>query len=398
MIKAIQGKIGLIVLAVAVVVIGLWAIMPRSNPDANKDVVIGLVAPLSGGSATAGESIERGLQIAIDDVNANGGVLGGRKLRLVVRDDAGDPARGAAVARELVEREHAVAIFGGLHSPVSLALKPIIQELKVPYIGTWAAATGITVNDQNPNFMFRVSARDDLVDQFLVDHLSSVGNCDRPGLILENTPWGESNQTGLAASLAEKQLKSVGVEKFNTGDVDMSPQLLRLKNAGAKCLILVANAPEGAQVVRSGVKIGWKVPIISHWGISGGRFPELAGPEGGSVRFFQTFSFFSSKRPALEHVMQLLKSRYKIGSPAEIHAPVGTANAYDALHLLAVALNEGKSDDGARLRSALENVSGYDGLIKTYDHPFSATNHDALGKDDYILVTWQNGRITPVGE
>src|SRR3989442_15717984 len=214
-------------------------------------VKIGLAAAMSGGSAASGEAIRRGMQIAIDEINATGGVLGGRKLELVVRDDEGNPQKGVTIARELVEREKVVAVFGGLHTTVGLAQVPVWHELKTPYMGAWAAGTNITRNGQSPNYVFRVSANDDYVDRFLSRYAMETMKKSKPGLLLENTPWGQSNETGLTKWFGEKGIKAVGVERFNWGDPDMSPQLLRLKNAGADHIVLVANAPEGAQVLRS---------------------------------------------------------------------------------------------------------------------------------------------------
>src|ERR1044071_6052149 len=112
--------------------------------------VVAIVAAMSGGSALSGEAIKRGLTVAIDEINARGGVLGGRKIELVIRDEEGNPSKGVTAARDVIEREKAVAVFGGLHSPVGLAMLPVFHELKVPYVGTWAAATAITRNDRKP--------------------------------------------------------------------------------------------------------------------------------------------------------------------------------------------------------------------------------------------------------
>src|SRR5262245_24941722 len=99
-------------------------------------VKVALVAAMSGGSALSSEAIKRRLTVAIDEINARGGVLGGSKLDLVIRDEEGNPSKGVTAARDVIEREKAVAVFGGLHSPVGLAMLPVFHELKVPYVGT----------------------------------------------------------------------------------------------------------------------------------------------------------------------------------------------------------------------------------------------------------------------
>jgi len=365
--------------------------------QSKEPVKIGLSAAVSGGSAASGEAIKRGLQIAIDEVNAKGGVLGGRKLELVVRDDEGNPQKGVTIARELVEREKVVAVFGGLHTTVALAQVPVWHELKTPYMGAWAAGTNITRNGQSPNYVFRVSANDDYVDRFLSRYAMETMKKSKPGFLLENTPWGQSNETGLTKWFGEKGVKAVGVERFNWGDPDMSPQLLRLKSAGADHIVLVANAPEGAQVLRSKAKLGWDTAMISHWGISGGRFAELTGDLSEGVTFLQTYTFFGKQNERGQYVLKMLREKHGIKEPGDVIAPVGTANAYDGLHLLALAIEQAGSTDGPKVRDALESLkSEYKGLIKSYKRPFTAEQHDALTDEDYVMVVWKGGKIVPV--
>jgi branched-chain amino acid transport system substrate-binding protein len=360
-------------------------------------IKIGLAAAVSGGSAASGEAIKRGLQIALDEINARGGLLGGRKLELVIRDDEGNPAKGVTIARELVEREKVAVVFGGLHTTVALAQVPVWQELRTPYMGAWAAGTNITRNGASPNFVFRVSANDDLVDRYLARYAIEVMKKGKPGLLLENTAWGQSNEAGLGKWLGERNVKPVGIEKFNWNDPDMSPQLLRLRGAGADHVILVANAPEGAQVVKSRAKIGWEVPMISHWGISGGRFAELTGELSDGVVFLQTYSFFGKQGERGQAVLKALAEKYGVKGPEDVIAPVGTANAYDGMHLVALAIEQAGGTDGSKLREALENLKAeYRGLIKTYRRPFTAEQHDALTDEDYIMVAWKGGKIVPV--
>jgi len=246
-------------------------------------IKIGQVAALSGASAQSGEAITRGLMLAIDEINAKGGLLGGRMLELVQRDDESSPPKGLIAARELVS-ENVAAIFGGIDTPVSLAMVPFLNKEKHIYMGVWAAGTGITRNGADPNYAFRVSAVDALVDVKLLRFAHQKFGAKKAGLMLINNPWGQGNEKGLtAASKTDPSVEIAGVEKFENADVDMVPQLVRLKDAGADSIILVANAAPGAQVMKSRERMGWTVPVASHWGISGGRFPELAGPTAGDA-------------------------------------------------------------------------------------------------------------------
>ena len=372
---------------------GLLAAFPASAADPIK---IGLVTALSGQSARAGEALTRGLTIAIDEVNAKGGVLG-RKVELVRRDDEANPAKGVIAARELVQREKVAVLIGGLDTPVALAIVPFANEQKVPFIDPWAAGTGITVNGAKDNYVFRVSARDDLVDKAIVNYAIKNHSVKKPGLILVNNPWGESNEKGLTAALKEANIQPAGIEKFEGNDVDVVPQLARLKQAGADVLFLVGNVGPSAQVVKSLDRMGWKVPIVSHWGPAGGRFTELAGPSARDVVFIQTYSFFGKLSPVGERVLAALKAKYPdVKGPGDVTPAVGVANAYDALHLAALAIERAGSTKGEAIRDAMYRIERHEGLIKTYDKPFSPANHEAVGENDYIWTRFEDNQILPV--
>ncbi len=323
--------------------------------------------------------------------------LGGRKIELIRRDDESNPPKGVIAARELIFKEKVAAFFGGIDSPVSLAIVPLANRSKVPFMGDWAAATPITRNKANPNYVFRVSAVDAIVDIKLLQYAMKRFGAKKAGLMLINNPWGESNEKGLkAAGKIVDGINIVGVEKFENNDVDMIPQLTRNKNAGADVLILVTNAPPGAQMMKSRERMGWKVPVVSHWGISGGRFPELAGPTAGDAHFVQTYSFFGKQSAVGQRVLDALIKKYSaISGPGDVFSPVGTANAYDAMHLLAKAIDKAGSTNGDAIRKSLESLGRHEGLIKTYDKPFSPTNHDALNENDYIMVRFVGKTITP---
>ena len=247
---------------------------------AAEPIKIGLITALSGQSALAGEAISRGLQVAIDEINAKGGLLGGRKLELVRRDDEANPAKGVVAARELIfprEGGGASSVAWTRRSPWPSCRWSIRR--RCPSWAPGRRARGITQNGANPNFAFRVSAVDEIVDVGMLAYAQKTFKTAKPGLMLINNPWGESNEKGLKAAMAAKGVTPAGIEKFEANDVDMVPQLTRLKAAGADTLFLVGNVGPSAQVVKSLDRMGWKVPIVSHWGPAGGRFTELAGAE-----------------------------------------------------------------------------------------------------------------------
>jgi len=390
--RPITTSRGLIALAgICLMVLSTITSVPAAEP-----VKIGLVATLSGKVAKSGEAITRGLTIAIDEINAGGGVLG-RPLELIRRDDESNPGKGLIAARELVQKEGCVAIFGGLQTPVSLAIVPWVNKAQVIFMGPWAAGTPVTRNGANPNYVFRVSAVDELVDVALVDYAVNVYKAKKPGLVLINNPWGESNEKGLLSALAARGIPNAGVEKIEATDLDVVAQLSRLKAGGADALFMVANVGPSAQVIKSLERMGWNVPIVSHWGPAGGRFTELGGPRASEVAMIQTFTFSGNDNPKARAVLDALKKRFpEIKSLADVTPAVGIANAYDAMHLLALAMNIAGSTDGPAVREAMYKIAAYDGLIKKYAFPFTPDNHDALGPEDYLFTHFVGDEIIPI--
>ncbi|MEE4450789.1 ABC transporter substrate-binding protein [Novosphingobium resinovorum] len=356
---------------------------------------IGLITALTAQSAKSGEAISRGLSIAIDEINANGGLLG-RRLELIRRDDESNPGKGVIAARELLYKEGVAVLFGGLDTPVARAIVPIATSARTPFVVPWAAGTAITHNGTAPNYVFRVSAVDELVDKAMVAFARNNYGARRPGLILLNNPWGQSNEKGLKAALAATALPLAGSEKFEHSDVDVTPQLGRLRAAGADCLLMVATVGPSAQVVKSLDQMGWDVPIVSHWGPAGGRFSELAGPHANRVKFVQTYSFLGADSPAKTRILAALETKYPdIEGPQDVTPAVGVANAYDAMHLAGLAIRKAGSLDGEAVRRGFTRIGRYEGLIKTYDAPF-AHGQDALNESDYIWAEFDRGHIVPL--
>jgi branched-chain amino acid transport system substrate-binding protein len=391
---ALTGPVRRRAILAAAIVFG--ALPLATAAQAADPIKIGLVTALSGQSARAGEAITRGATIAIEEINAKGGVLG-RPLELVRRDDESNPAKGLTAARELIQREKVAVLLGGLDTPVQLAIVPFINNTKFPFMVPWAAGTNITQNGAADNYVFRVSAMDEEVDRAIVAYSRKIYDAKKPGMILVNNPWGESNEVGLKAALKTAGIEPAGIEKFEGNDVDVVSQLSRLKQAGADTLYLVGNVGPSSQVVKSLDRMSWTPPIVSHWGPAGGRFTELAGPSAKNVIFVQTYSFFGDLSPVGKKVMAALQAKYSdIKGPGDVTPAVGVANTYDSVMLIAKAIEKAGSTDPTAIRDALYAIDKVEGLIKTYDKPFAKDKHDALSASDYIWARFEDNQIMPV--
>jgi len=358
------------------------AAMPLLSVAADRPVLIGLDAEFGYADSTSAEAIREGILIAIDEINRAGGVLGGRPLALVEKANHSVPARSIENIKELAANPDVVAVFCGRFSPTVLESLSTVHQVGLPLLDPWSAADGIVDNGFEPNFVFRLSLRDGWAMPAMLRHAQQLG-VRSVGLMLLNTSWGRGN-----LSVAERYVeahqgpKIVGVRWFNWNDKTFLEQYRSLLAAGAQALVLVSNANEAQILVRevAALPARERLPIVSHWGITGGRMAELAGPALAKVELsvVQTYSFIGAKDAAARRVVDAHQRLFGSGGARAIKSPVGVAHAYDLTHLLARALDKAGSPDRRAIRSALERLGPYQGLVRRYAPAFTPTNHEAL--------------------
>ena len=376
--------------------------LSRGEPDAAAPpVLVGLDAAMTGGAGQSGEAIKRGAIIALEEINDAGGVLG-RRLELVIRDNRGIPDRGVDNIEQLSEIDDLVAVIGGIHTPVALAEIKTIHSNELIYLAPWAAGTPVVDNGHDPNFVFRVSVRDEYAGGYLIEAAKSRGY-KRPGLLLWRTGWGRSNEAAMKAAMSRIGMQPAGVQWFNTSERDLSDQIDELTLAGADVIMLVAGPTEGLTVVKemAGRAADHRLPIISHWGITGADFTTMAGNALDKVdlTFLQTYSFFEPPFPEKsERFYQAYCARFgPCDSKADVISPVGTAHAYDLMYLLKQAIEKAGTIDRRAVRAAFEKLERHKGLVRVYDPPFTPARHDALDVSDFRLCRYgPDGSIIPV--
>jgi branched-chain amino acid transport system substrate-binding protein len=360
-------------------------------------VKIGLSAAFSGPNAKAGEAMQRGAELAIEEINKGGGALG-RELVVVTRDNEHKLERGVAQTRELIEREGCVAILGSQGSFIGMAVIDTIHELRVPWFALAVGGVGIIENGRKPNYMFRVATNDREVAKFLVNYGTDKLGGKRIAILNEDTGWGVPAIDDLKAALKARGLEAVAVDKMKVGDSDFTPQMLRAKNANADVVSTFSNSVEMANALKAANKISYKPKVVSAWGLANPTFPSLAGPLAEGVMVMQTFTFVNNNRPKVQGLLKRYMERYRDTKDAmELAMPSFVGDSYDATHMIALAIKKAGSTEGPKLHAALENLGAYEGLIKTYNAPFTPERHEALGPDDYMMTIWRGTRLELMG-
>jgi branched-chain amino acid transport system substrate-binding protein len=366
-------------------------------------VRVGLDGEFGLDNSTSAQAVELGLRTAIAEINRAGGVLGGRPVELVTKDHRSIPARGIRNIEEFARMPELVAVFGGRFSPVIIEELPTLKATKTLFLAPWSSADIIIDNEMRPNYVFRLSLRDSLAMPKLLQtaHKRGLG---RVGLLLTNTSWGRSN---LAAAekfaAANKQLTIVKTAWYNWRDQTLVAKYQALRSAGAQSVILVANDDEAAVLVREVAALpkNERIPILSHWGVTGGEFVKQAGPALNAVDFsvIQTFSFFRADKTQLARFMRSVATVSPVRRIEDIRGPVGVAHAYDLMHILAKAIDLAGSTERKAVRDALEKVRAHRGLIKTYAPPFTPARHEALGARELLIARYrEDGVLVPTDD
>jgi branched-chain amino acid transport system substrate-binding protein len=367
-----------------------------SGQDARADIKIGYSGALTGPVAFLGLDIRRGAEMAIESVNAKGGVKG-QKFVLVTRDDEHNPVKTVANHRELVEREQVVAILGTTNSASMLATAPIINDqLKVPVLCPATDATAITENDawknKRDNYIFRIGMYGRGQSNFLVDSMVKKFGYKKVGLLTWTAGWGVTGRGELNRRLKELGMTPVADETYDTADTDLTPQILKLKKAGSEVVINYGLVRENAFVTRTKQKLADTTPYASAWGIAAPAFWKAAGESAEGVLTSTTVVIDGPQPPERVAVLKKYAEKYK----QEMDAPFGFFAAYDIIHLLAEVMNK-VGTKPADIRAGLENVPEFKGLIAHFKRPvFTRDRHDALTEDDMILGRWTNGKLLQV--
>ncbi len=327
----------------------LLAIGLTASAYAQAPVKIGVLTPLSPpGDASGGQFIVRGAKMAAEDINARGGVLGGRKIELVIEDDSGTPEKGLAALRKLGTQDHVSAVIGQYHSSVTLAVQALADEYKIPIFATQATAGAIT--ERHLQYTFRTHAIDQDRVQLWSRWLKERG-VKRVALVVENTDFG----LGLVEE-AKKQFKTLGVGAeikaivVDRAVADLTPQMLELKAWKPDMIVNGGVGPILYLIVKQAYDVGLfpAAPMLIATDLP-------ARPEYwknlGEKGTYATFIVHYQPRMKLTARGEAMSRRYREAFKED---PVYPAlNAYSQVMLIADAITAAKSDKGEDIAKAL---------------------------------------------
>ena len=354
-----------------------------------QDIKIGYTADQSGsGVAELGTAGRWGFEAAIEDVNKAGGILG-RKVVGVIRDDQGTPPKAIQTVQDLLDSEKVQALVGPANSGNALAWLHIPQQKKIPVVVPIGTATEITTRyaKEPQNYLFRVSMVDREQVSLLAAYAVKASKDKKIAVLADSTGYGQGGIKDATEVLALHGVKPVAVEKYGPKDTDMTSQLNKIKAAGADTVIIYGIADGAAQVVRSMEKINYMPTTLGTWGNLSSLLPKMAG-----TKLAEHLIMAASTTEDTSDKTKSLGKRVRVNFPTLTTFPC-SAQAYDSVMLLAAAMKQAGSTDGEKVAAALENLSKTEGVIKTYDKPFSKANHEGLSVSDFYLARWKGSEV-----
>lgn len=290
----------------SVFVVLLWTGIAFS---AEPPIKMGLCLSLSGAAAPYGIHMRNGVEMAVEDINKAGGI-NGRMITIVAEDDAGNPAQASSVMIRLITQHNVDAILGGANSTLAFVCKDIAEKEKVPTITTSGSNPRLTTPENK--FFFRLHQSDsmatDIASTFFVQKLG----LKKIGIIHDTSDFGIGCKDYFVQGLKKNGVEPVTVQGFNVGDLDFTPQLLALRQAGAEGMGLFANLPEASFITRQARQLGLGDNFqIIMTGIAVPRFIELAPGDTEKVYGVGPFVATMLEPEAVEFVKRY-RERYKM--------------------------------------------------------------------------------------
>lgn len=361
--KFIIGRAGLAALVAAVLLAATVGCerKPGTGGTASTtgDIPVGFYGSLTGESASFGISAREGTELAVDEVNAAGGVLGGRKLKLVVEDDQSKSDEASSAVTKVITQDKVVAVLGEVSSSRSLAAAQVCQKFKIPMITPASTNDKVT---QVGDYIFRTCYTDSQQGRVLAEFAYNDLKAHKVAILKD---VGKDYSVGLTQSI-EDNYKRLGGEvlpvvSYGSNDQDFRAILTQVREQKPDAIFATGYYPEAAIIVRQARELGITVPILGGDGwvgdsLSGGR-------EALNNCFLSNHFATDDPDPTLQALGQKFVASYKARFGKEPDAMA--ALSYDSVFVLADALNRAGSIDPDKLRQAIggTNVQGITGRI-----------------------------------
>jgi branched-chain amino acid transport system substrate-binding protein len=369
----------------ATAAVGLLALVAQASAQ----IKIGAVLSVSGPASFLGDPEKKTLEIYVDKINSKGGV-NGQKLQLVVYDDGGNADNARTFATRLVEEDKIVAMVGGTTTGSTMAMIPVFEDAKIPFI---SLAGAIQIIQPVRPWVFKTPHTDKMACEKIFADLKSR-NLTTIALISGMDAFGKSMRDQCVAVAPNAGISIAVEESYGPRDSDMTPQLTNIRNKAGVLAVVNPGFGQGPAIVtRNYRQLGITLPLYQSHGVASKQFIELAGPAAEGVRLPAAALLIADKLPDSDpqKPVVLNYSRTYQQKTGQAISTFG-GHAYDGLMILVEAMQRAKSADTARVRDEIERTKGYIGTGGIVN--MSPTDHMGLNLSAFHMLEIKGGDWT----
>jgi branched-chain amino acid transport system substrate-binding protein len=381
----VQCRIPAIATRIAGAALSLFAVLSPAA-QAAEPVRIGAFLSVTGPAAFLGDPELKTLELYVERINAEGGVLGGRKIQLVSYDDAGDAEKARTFAKRLIEQDKVDVIVGGSTTGATMAAVPLAEQAGTPFI---SLAGAVSIIEPAKKWVFKTPHTDRMAcEKIFVDAQSR--KLTKFALISGAGGFDKSMRGECLKTAAKYGVEFVADETYGATDTDMTAQLTKIKGSGAQAVLNAGFGQGPAIVTRNYRQVGLTLPLYQSHGVASREYIKLSGPAAEGVRLPAAALLVSDLLPAGDAQKPVVVS-YRKAFEDKFKTDVSTfgGHAYDGLMLAINAVKAAGSTDKAKVRDALEATRGYVGTGGVVN--MSASDHMGLDLSAFRMLEVKDG-------
>lgn len=348
----------------------------------SKTLTLGVITSITGADSEFGKAQQEGYNVALDEINKSGGILG-KQVKLVFLDDQSKPAEAAKDVDQLVSQQSAQAILGPYSSGSALAVVNKANSYKIPVIVPTATASNVT--ETGSKYVFRVCATSDDYAKAIVDLLKAKGDAKTIAIVHEDQNFGASADKAMVADAQAGGLTIVDDESYSVQSLDYKSMLNRVKSKHPDAIYFASYSKDAVALMTQAkeIDLNAKYFTAAGTGFSVGSFPQNAGSAGDYTLAAGQWDASAKWSGSKEFDAAIFK-RYSV------HPSYHDIEAYASLYVLKAAIEKAGAYDATKIRDALTQVQ--------LDTAFGPIKFDDKGQNAHpVIVTQvQSGKFVTV--
>lgn len=368
------------------------ALLAVALPAAAQDIRIGGLLETSGFIASLGTPGLEGAQLAVEQVNAAGGI-NGRRIQFINVNSESDNTKTVSGFKRLIEQDRVVAVVGPMSSGSVFAVADSVESARIPMIAN-GASRGIVQPPEKRRFTFLAPLTDVVVQSVMFRDMQTKG-IKKIAILNSDVAFGTSGRDSLEKGAGGYGITVVARETFGNADTDMTPQLTKIRASDAEATVIWATGPGLAISTKNHRALGIKTPLYLAHSSNDFNFLRLAGDAANGVLLPSSKIYVTAALPASDPqkaVVERFVRDYekKYGKPPATFA----GNGYDATMMLVEAIRKAGTDP-VKLRDAIESTRDYVGVTALYS--YSPTDHYGTKPESVVMLTVKEGKFTVAG-